>query len=512
MKPIAFLCVLSHNEERKGIRIRREMRGKEEVAVLDILEPKKVFHFFEELCGIPHGSSNEKEISDYCVKFANDRGFEIIQDSINNIIIKKRGTSGYEDSEPVILQAHLDMVCEKTPDSKHDFEKDGLKVYIEDGYVKAKDTTLGGDDGIGVTMALAVLDSTDIPHPPIEVVLTVDEEGNMSGAEQLDMSVLKGRRLINLDSDEEGVLTAGCAGGIEVEVGLPLYKAERTGTLVTLKITGLLGGHSGTDIEKQRGNANKMMGRLLKHIAKKVELKLIDVTGGSAANVIASEATADILIDEADTEKVKKVAEKMLATWNNEFMGEESGLSLVVEMTGQVTANVCDKESTEKVIAYLVASPNGLREYSRRLEGLVETSLNMGVVDMISDTVITKYLIRSSVDSRMQELREELESSAVLAGGTSEVTLEYPAWQFDLNSKLQKIMVDTYKDMFGELPTVFTTHAGLECGLFLGKCPELECVSVGPDLLDIHSVNEKLDIASTERTWNYLKAVLAALK
>ncbi len=253
------------------------------MAVLENQEPQKVFQFFEEMCQIPHGTFDTKRISDYCVAFAKDRGLEVIQDEANNVIIRKPGTAGYEESEPVIIQGHLDMVCEKTADSPHDFKTDGLELYVEDGYLKAKDTTLGGDDGIAVAMAMAVLDSDDIPHPPIETLFTVDEEDGMGGAHAIDLTLLKGRKLINLDSEEEGILTTGCAGGIQYVTEIPVQREERDGQLVKIRIHGLLGGHSGAEIHKQRGNSHKMMGRLLYHIAREIPFHLACVGGGSNA-------------------------------------------------------------------------------------------------------------------------------------------------------------------------------------------------------------------------------------
>ncbi len=267
------------------------------MAVLNQVKPEKVFHFFEELCQIPHGTFDTKRISDYCVAFAKERGLEVQQDEANDVIIKKPGTKGYEDSEPVILQGHLDMVCEKTPDSDHDFKTDGLDLYVEDGYVKAKGTTLGGDDGIAIAMAMAVLDSSDIPHPPIEAVFTVDEETGMGGAEAVDLSGLKGKKLLNIDSEEEGVLTSGCAGGIVFETKIPVEREDRTGTKIRVKVHGLLGGHSGNEIHRQRGNAHKMMGRLLYRIQQEVPISLISINGGSKDNVIASESEAVFLAE-----------------------------------------------------------------------------------------------------------------------------------------------------------------------------------------------------------------------
>ena len=434
------------------------------MAVLENLEPKQVFHFFEELCKIPHATFDTKRISDYCVEFAKERGLEVSQDDTNNVIIKKPGTAGYENSEPVILQGHLDMICEKTPDSDHDFTKDGLDLL------------------------------------------------GMGGAEAVDLSQLKGKMLINIDSEEEGILTTGCAGGIFYKTVIPMKKEAAEGTLVKINIHGLLGGHSGNEIHKQRGNANKMMGRLLYRLGKETDLRLTEICGGSKENVITMNASAGVLVPADQAAKVQEMTDEMRQIWLDEFMGEEPTLAVDYEVTADVHMDAYDKDSTRRVIAYLEVAPNGLQEYSRKLKGIVESSLNLGVVECDDTSVTTQYLIRSSVETRKQQMREQVEQCAILAGGKGETTGEYPAWQFKADSKLRPIMVETYKELYGKEPVVSAVHAGLECGLFLGKRPDLDCVSCGPNLLDIHSFNEHLDIASTKRTWEYLLAILKKCK
>lgn len=482
------------------------------MAVLENLEPKKVFQFFEEICQIPHGTFDIDRISDYCVEFAKERNLKYIQDEVKNVLIFKPGTQGYEDSEPVILQGHMDMVCEKTPGSDHDFKKDPLKLYVEDGYIKAKDTTLGADDGIALAMAMALLDSDDIPHPPIEAVFTVNEETGMGGAIGVDLSVLKGRKLINIDSATEGILTTGCAGGIRMTTEIPVTREEKSGTKITLTIKGLRGGHSGEEIHEQRGNAHKLMGRLLRRISEEIAFNLIDIQGGAKENVIAMENVANILIGAADADKAVALAAEMKDVFENEFMGDEPGLTVTAEIVGEGSYKALDQASTERIVAYLIVNPYGVQGVSRKLEGLTESSINIGVVETKEDTVETAYLMRSSVESLKQYMRIQLEEYAKMIGAKTRVDSEYPAWQYDPDSELRKVMEDTYKDMYGEAPVVFAIHAGLECGMFLGKKPDLDCVSMGPNMFDIHSFNERLDIASTERVWNYLKAVLAVLK
>lgn len=483
------------------------------MAVLGNIQPKEVFQLFEELCQIPHGTFNTKKISDHCVRFAKERGLACTQDAVNNVIIRKPGTEGYENSEPVILQGHMDMVCEKRPGSCHDFSKDPLKLVVRDGYVMAEDTTLGGDDGIAVAMILALLDSKDIPHPPIEAVFTVDEEQGMEGAIAIDLSGLKGRKLINIDSEEEGILTTGCAGGFRCETSIPLTKESRDGAVAEVRIHGLKGGHSGAEIHRQRGNAHKLMGRLLNEMKEEFPLFVISIEGGSKDNVISMECTARILVGEEAIDRAREKAEEMKAVWDQEFMGDEPGLAVdmsVIE-TGKAV-DACDERTTDRVISYLVICPNGVQGLARKMEGLVETSLNIGVIKTEEDKIKVTTLVRSSVESQKQMMKRYMQRCAKLTGAEAEISGEYPAWQYNPDSALRKVMEETFQEMYNKKPVVSVIHAGLECGLFLGKRPDLDCVSFGPDLLDIHSFDEKLGIASTERTWNFLKAVLAKLK
>ena len=460
------------------------------MAVLNELEPKEVFRFFEEISAIPRGSRDTKRISDYLVAFAKERDLKVIQDEVNNVIIFQPGTPGYEESEPVILQGHMDMVCEKTSESTHDFENDGLELYVEDGFLKAKDTTLGGDDGVAVAMALALLDSREIPHPPIEAVFTVDEELGMEGAEAIDLTVLKGKKLINLDSEEEKTLTVGCAGGVRYQGLIPVEKETASGDEIKITIQGLLGGHSGEEIHRQRGNANKMMARLLYHIAEEKSYRLSEIYGGSKDNVIAMEAHASLVAAPEDTEQILAMIRNMEDVWNAEFMGEEPGLTVKTETEKNADTVVFSKDTTQKVVGYLKASPNGLKEYG----------------------VEAAFLIRSAVDSRKQQVLEEVDAVTKAFGGTGTISSAYQAWQYKPKSELRPVMIEAYKEIYGKEPEICIIHGGLECGIFLGKRPDLDCVSCGPDVLDIHSYNERLDIASTQRSWEFLKLVLKNCK
>lgn len=470
------------------------------------LEPREVFYWFEKISEIPRGSYHTKDISDYCVAFAKKRGLWAVQDAQNNVIIKKPATKGYEDCEPIILQGHLDMVCEKRADSAHDFSKEPLDLYVEDGFLKAKDTTLGADDGVAVAYALALLDGDAVEHPPLEVVFTTDEEVGMLGADKLDLSPLEGRMLLNLDSDEEGVLLAGCAGGFDFTMDMPLAWERLDGFAMDLQIGGLQGGHSGAQIHQQHGNANKLAGRLISYLDKQADIRLYQVAGGTKDNVIPSQC--DIKIVAGDARKVKSLCETVLATWKAEFGSDEPGLFLQVKTGEEGTHTVMEAKSMEKVVCFLLNCPDGVHEYSRFLKGLVETSDNLGVVATNEQGLHCKILTRSGTRSKLEEFKERLSSLAKVLGASFHIEGEYPAWSYKETSRIRPIVAAAYEKVTGREPVVTTIHAGLECGLFCGKKPELDCISFGPQMFDIHSVNERLDIASTRQTWELLKEIL----
>lgn len=482
------------------------------MSVLEGLEPKAVFHYFEELSKIPRETFDSKRASDFCAEFAKARGLAYIQDEAHNVIIKKAGTAGYEESEPVIIQGHLDMVCVKTDESEHDFKNEPLDIYVEDGYIKARDTSLGGDDGIAVAYALAILDSDEIPHPPLEVIFTADEEVGMVGAGAIDLSVLEGNMLINMDSEVEGTILAGCAGAFTYNMSLPVEREEKNGSIVTVSVKGLAGGHSGIEIHEQRGNAHKIVGRILNSIKTKYDYAFVEMNGGTKENVISFVSKAKIMVAAEDAEAVKAYVEELGATIKSEFGNDEQGLKISVKVDDNVTADVCTKESTEKIVFLLIATPNGVREYSRALKGLVETSNNLGAVTTTEDHVDLLFMPRSSVESKKKELKELLDTFAAFTGASVDYYGDYPGWMYKIDSKIRPIAVETYEELFGKSPIVTTIHAGLECGLLSGKRPELDCISFGPNMHEAHSTNEKLDIASTQRMWEYLLAVLKKCK
>lgn len=476
------------------------------------LEPKKVYEYFEELNQTPRGTFDTRRVSEWLVLVARRNGWEYTQDEAGNVIIRQDGTAGYEESEPVILQGHMDMVCEKTEESIHDFSKDPIDMYIEDGFIKANGTTLGADDGIAIALAFAVLSDDTIPHPPLEVVITVDEETGMGGANAIDLSVLKGKKLINLDTDIEGNIIAGCAGGVRGVGKIPLQREEKSGTLVEVRVKGLQGGHSGLDIGEQRGNSNRMLGRLLYGLTERVPYALVDFDGGKLDNVICLSTTAHIIVDISQVEEVKAYVEQMKEIWDVEFAGQEAKLEVFIREQGPHIESVMTTESKMNVLRFVTTIPYGVQCYSRQLPGLVETSNNLGMTKTTDELFETWGQARTSIASKMEEMKQQITACAEANGGTAEFVNEYPGWMYKDDSVLRPIVEDTYRKLYQKEPNVSTVHAGLECGIFLGKKPDLDCVSFGPNMYDCHSVKERLDIASMERTYNMLLEVLKACK
>ena len=477
---------------------------------LENCEPKRVFYYFEELCKIPHGSGNTKQISDYLVSFAKEHGLEYVQDEMNNVVIYKPATEGYEDAPAVILQGHMDMVCEKRPDVDHDFTKDPLNISVKDGYVTANGTTLGGDDGIAVAYGLALLESKDLAHPALEVLITVDEEIGLLGAEGFDCSVLKGKRLINLDSEAEGSLWISCAGGLSGISTIPIQRVEAEGQKAAVKITGLMGGHSGAEIDKKRANANVLMGRFLYSLQQETAYEIISLAGGQKDNAITREADAELLVE--DINSVKACAEKLQKGFREEYAGTDEGITVEITDLGVASAKVLHPTSREKVLFFLMEVPFGIQKMSGSIDGLVETSTNIGIVKLGEDEFLGSSSVRSSVEAAGAALSDKICYLTEFLGGEYTVQGAYPAWEYRKDSPLRDQMVEVYEEMYGEKPNVVAIHAGLECGLFYKKIEGLDCVSLGPNMKDIHTSEEVLDIASTERVWKYLVKVLESLK
>lgn len=476
------------------------------------LAPGAVTGRFADISAIPHGSGNTKAISDWCAAFARARGLECHQDELGNLIIIKPASPGYEASPAVIVQGHMDMVCEKDPGVAHDFTADALELDCDEKYIFARGTTLGGDDGIAVAMALALLDDGGIAHPRLEVVLTVDEEVGMTGASGLDVTPLKGRIMINLDSESEGLFVAGCAGGVRATAVLPARRRPVTAAPVTLTLGGLRGGHSGQEIDKCRGNANVLLGRALLNLSESVPLRLVAITGGAADNAIAAEARATVAVPPERVSDALAITRGLEAVLQNELSTADPGVFLRAEAGEAAELDAVTETDTSAVIDALVLLPNGIQAMSADIPGLVQTSLNLGTVRMENGSVRAAYCVRSSVDSEKAALIKRLERLTARLGGTLELSGDYPAWEYRKDSPLCALMREVYRGQYGTEPQVMAFHAGLECGIFAKKLPGLDCVSAGPTILDIHTPRERMDIASVQRLWAMVLEVLKRLK
>ena len=477
--------------------------------VLENLEPKVVFGYFEDICRIPHGSGNMNQISDFCVNFAKEHGLAYIQDDMKNVIIIKEATPGYEEVEPIILQGHLDMVCEKRPDKEKDFLTEGLDLCTDGKLIWADGTTLGGDDGIAVAFCMAVLSAKDLAHPRLEVVLTVDEETGLYGAEAIDLSMLKGKKLINIDSEEEGYLLTSCAGGLTLNVEIPVETMERNGAVWKLQVTGLLGGHSGVEIDKGRANANVVLGRVLRALDQEISVDIISMEGGAKDNAIPRLASAEILIDTGSTEKLKEIVKEQEEILRRELHASDGDIALVLTGQGVSTRQVLVQESKAKVLHALNNIPNGIQTYSMDIEGLVETSLNMGIMSMKDRKLEMSFAVRSSVESAKYYLADRVVMFTEMLGGTAEIKGDYPGWEYRPDSSLRDTFVRVYENMYGKKPVIQAIHAGLECGMFTRKIHDLDCISFGPNMHGVHTFEETLEVDSVQRTWEYLCRVIA---
>lgn len=477
---------------------------------LDGLGGDKVFYFFEEICKIPHGSENEKALSDYIVSFAKERGLYCRQDEHYNVLIKKAASKGYEDAAPVIIQGHIDMVCEKNTGTDMDFLTDPIEIYVKDDFIHAQGTTLGADNGIAAAYMMALLDDATLEHPPLEMVFTVEEEIGMGGARTFETFDVEGKRFINMDTEEEGVLLSGCAGGRRVRVYLP---AERSDSPVgreayQISIRGLKGGHSGSDIHLQRGNANILMGRVLHQLKEKIDFSLASVDGGNMDNAICREAEAIILIPKNNEESVRELLTIIEKSLREEYNSSESSITITMEALQEKVFKVLTEDTKNKLIYILMLLPYGVQTMSMEMEGLVESSNNIGILKTTSDSIYIDNAVRSSVESRKELICKKIESVATLCGAKIEEINDYPGWRFNPESSLLKVLSKTYREMYGKEATVSAIHAGLECGLFSEKIPDLDMVSIGPEMYDVHTPDERLSISSTIRVWEFLKEVL----
>ncbi len=480
--------------------------------VLSELTPHGVFDYFEKICSIPHGSGHTQKISDYLVSFAKEHNFRYIQDESGNVVIFKDGAEGYENSQAVVLQGHMDMVCEKTPDSTIDFATDGLDLCLDGDKIYARGTTLGGDDGIAVAYSLALLDSTDIPHPPLQAIFTVDEEIGLLGATALDCSQITGRTMINIDSEEEGIFLVSCAGGATAICDIPVIREASAGYPVKLEISGITGGHSGMEIIKGGANANIMLGRLLYNLRKEEKFQLVSLGGGSADNVITQKSSATILVHKNSLSAIEAFVDAQKALYKKEYSSTDPNLSISVEVSEPKEIMAMSGKSRDKVILALYNLPYGVQVMSPNIKDLVQTSLNLGILKTSENKVTLSYSVRSSVSSQLDALLDKLDNLVSYTGGGLKVEGRYPAWEYKEDSRIRQVMIESFESLYGYKPKVEAIHAGLECGLFSEKMPGLDCISLGPNIKDIHTSDEVLYVESTKRTWELLLDTLKRLK
>lgn len=479
-----------------------------EVLVMDIknIEPKEVFRWFYEINQHPRSSGNEKAVSDFLVSFAKERGLEVYQDDILNVVIKKPATAGYENSEPVIIQGHMDMVCVKAKGSNHNFDTDPIEMIVEGDILRANDTTLGGDDGIAVAYGLAILDSDSIPHPPIELLVTTVEETGMDGALHLKPDHLTGTRLINIDNEDEGIILVSCSGGINVDTFFDVKRESNNSIAKEIKISGLKGGHSGNEINKQRANAIKVLSRLLIDVVD--DIKISKIEGGLKHNsipnfvdcIIASENMDDVL------SKINEKFENIKA----EYAVEDPDLSM--EIIDASCKDTYTNSLTKDIVQYLFLLPDGVQYISKDIEGLVQTSLNNAIISEENGKIRLVTSVRSCVKSSQDEIVGKITLLAKKFNATTDLYAGYPAWQYEVDSKLRDTAIDTFIKMYGKEPIISSVHAGLECGILKGILPNTDMISIGPDIFDVHSEKERLSISSAQRVWEYLLKLLENLK
>lgn len=474
------------------------------------LEPKVLWNNFYSLTQIPRPSGKKEEIGKFLVEFGKSLGLETLQDEIGNVLVRKPATPGMEDRKGVVLQSHMDMVPQKNSNVDHDFAKDPIQTIIEGEWVRANNTTLGADNGIGVAAAMAVLQSTDIPHPAVEMFITVDEETGMDGAFGLQPNFLKGDILINMDSEDEGELYVGCAGGLDANISFR-YKEEEVpvdDVAFMLSLTGLKGGHSGVDIHLQRANANKLIFRFLKSAVAEVEARMSCIEGGNLRNAIPREAFSVITVPKGNEDDLMELVAEYEALFIEEFKGVEESISFKAEKTERISG-LMPEEVQDDLINAVTACPNGVYRFIPEVPDVVETSNNLAIVRSDGKGIEVKCLIRSSVESRKEELGSAIESVFSLAGGKVEFSGAYPGWKPNLESPILKEMIKVYERDFGKTPKILIIHAGLECGILGTNYPEMDMISFGPTIRFPHSPDEKVNIETVQKFWDYLKAVLA---
>lgn len=473
------------------------------------LKQQRIFYYFEQLSAIPHGSGNMSAIAQFCVDFALKNNLKYVRDNYDNVIIFKDASPGYGAASPVILQGHLDMVCQKTVDCTIDFAKDGLDLYVEGDFIKAHGTTLGADNGIAVAMILAILENSNLPHPPIEAVFTTDEEVGMIGARGLNMGVLQGKYMINLDSETEDIVTVSCAGGSDFMVNVPLNKKTKSGTKITIELNGLLGGHSGVEINKNRVNANVIAGRLLNELKTRVDFDIISINGGDKANAIPNHCVIELCA--TDNEKVCLLLQNICDTVKQEISDREPDFEAVTTVSDTGSYSVFDEDIKNKIIYSLLCAPNGIIEMSAQIKGLVQTSLNLGVLISDENRLVMNFALRSNKKSALEFLESRLAAFFDNLNFKYETFGHYPPWEYKKDSRLRDLYCNIYTDMFNVTPRVLAIHAGLECGVFADGIKDLDCISIGPNLHDVHTAREKLSISSAQKIYGILIKTLEKL-
>ncbi len=470
----------------------------------------RILEIFKDLSAVPRGSGNMEQISEYCVDFAKKHSLKYVKDELKNVIIYKEGTKGYENSEPIILQGHLDMVCQKSEDCSIDFLKDGIEVYLDGDVLRAKGTTLGADNGIAVAMIMALLESDDIPHPPIEAVFTTDEEIGMYGALALDPSNFKAKRMINLDGEEQDTVIVSCAGGTDVKADVKVKRESKKGTQVTVTLKGLKGGHSGVEINSGRINSNILAGRFLNYMKETSDFDIISVNGGDKSNAIPN--CTELRLCAFDKDDFVLKSKECLDVIKAEISDREPNFAPVVTVGAEDEYKVFEKDLKEKIIYIMSSAFNGVMTFSVNIKGLVETSLNFGILRTEEESLTILFSLRSSKESAMEALKRKLTTFLSLVSDSIESSGYYPPWEYKSDSSLRELYKEIYKESFGEEPKVEAIHAGLECGVFSSKIKGLDCISIGPDMWEVHTFNERLSVSSAIRMFNLLCELLARCK
>lgn len=481
-------------------------------SVLKEQDYKKIFHYFTEISAVPRGSRNNTAISKYLINFAVEHNLEYYTDEFENVIIIKEATKGYEDAPTIMLQGHMDMVCEKANDSTHDFLTEGIELLVTDDFIHADRTTLGADNGIAVAYSLALLSDETLQHPRIEVLITTDEEVGMEGAIGMDVSKLKGKYLLNVDSGDEGTILISSAGGLTGTATIPVKRVETKGLEVQVAISNLKGGHSGAEIHQNRTNANKLMGRLLFALREEAEFLVLHMEGGLKDNAIPRDSVAALVIQPDAYSELEEVVSKLAEEYTNELKSSEPSLTITLSKKEEGTYSSVHPASFEKVLFMLLNTPNGVQVMSSDIKGLVESSLNLGIFTVKEEEAVFCFSVRSSVNSYKQHISQRLAYFAEFLGGEYIVRGQYPAWEYKKESDLRTHLSKIYKEMYGTEPGLEAIHAGLECGFFAAKIPGVDIVSLGPTMYDIHTPEERLSISSSIRVYQYLEKVIEGMK